>query len=189
MADKNDEEIALSVQNGSIQDFGILVDRYEGKLMRYAKRFLFSNDDAKDLVQDVFIKTYVNIRSFDAEKKFSSWIYRIAHNEFVNEIKKRQSRITIPIIFDSDAIFPHLVAKESVEGESERKETRRILEENLGKLGVKYREPLVLYYFEDMDYGEISDILGIPVSTVGVRLRRGKEMLKKHMNPQDKNGK
>ena len=173
----SDEEIVLRVQSGKKDDFGVLVERYEAKISRYARRFLFEYDDVEDLVQEVFVKAYTNIQSFDTDKRFSPWIYRIAHNEFVNAIKKK-SRLPVSF-FDPDTLFPHPVAKEDVEKDFERKETTEMLENCLEKLDVKYREVLTLYYFEEMKYGDIAEVLRIPVATVGVRLRRGREYLKK----------
>ena len=96
MMNKTDEEIARRAQEGDIESFGLLVGRYEAKITRYAGKFLLNNEDAKDLAQEVFIKAYVNIQSFDANRKFSSWLYRIAHNEFINAIRKRSwSRFSI----------------------------------------------------------------------------------------------
>src|SRR3989338_2927367 len=172
-----DEEIAAQVQKGIIEQFGILVRRYENKLIRYASKFLFDAEDAKDLVQEICIKAYANIQSFDTSRKFSSWIYRIAHNELVNAYKKKKREKVS--FFDLDLFFPHLVAKETADSELRRSEMREMLDRSLEKLDSKYREPLTLYYFEDMEYKEIAEILQIPVSTLGVRLRRGKEALKK----------
>ena len=92
IADLTDEQIVMKVQAGDTESFRVLVERYEPKMHRYAKRFLFAADDAKDLLQEIFIKTYVNIKSFDSERRFSPWIYRIAHNEFVNALKKKEKR-------------------------------------------------------------------------------------------------
>jgi len=173
---KTDEEIAFGVQKGDVQLFGTLVERYEAKLQRYAKKFLFGYHDSQDVVQDVFLKAFSNIRGFDTNRKFSSWIYRIAHNEFINAIKKRGHE---PLtFFDSDTLFPHPVAAENVEREIDIKQIQEILNKCLDKLDVKYREPLVLYYFQDLDYLSISEVLHIPVSTVGVRLNRGKIILR-----------
>src|ERR1700685_1546732 len=89
IVERTDEEIVKEVQGGDVESFRILVERYEPKMTRYARRFLFGADDAKDLLQEIFIKTYTNINSFDTERRFSPWIYRIAHNEFVNALKKK----------------------------------------------------------------------------------------------------
>ena len=173
----SDEKIAESIQTGNMDDFAELVLRYEAKMLRYARKFLFSSHDAQDLVQDVFIKAYVNIQSFDISKKFSSWIYRIAHNEFINAIKKK-SRMPLNF-FDPDVIFPHPVAKENPERDSDRREIAEMIEKSLSNINIKYREPLILYYLEELSYKEISDIMRVPTATVGVRLRRGKELVKK----------
>lgn len=174
--DKTDEEIAANVQRGDVDAFGELVERYETRITRYAGKFLLSGEDAKDLAQEVFIKAYMNIQSFDANRKFSSWLYRIAHNEFINAIKKR-SRIPA-LSFNFDTIFPHPVAKETSDSEANRRDLKEIMDKYIGKLNAKYREPLILYYFEEMSYQDISEVLSIPISTVGVRINRGKNLLK-----------
>lgn len=178
IADLTDEQIVVEVQKGDTESFRVLVERYEPKMHRYAKRFLFANDDAKDLLQEIFIKVYVNIRSFDSERRFSPWIYRIAHNEFVNALKKKKKDRNLLSLFYVDVLFPHPIAKETADEETMRQEIKKVLNGSLDKLDPKYREPLTLYYLEDMDYKEIAEILRVPVSTVGVRLQRGKAMLK-----------
>ncbi|MFZ3074163.1 MAG: RNA polymerase sigma factor [Minisyncoccales bacterium] len=179
MEELTDEEIARRAQKGDVESFSLLVGRYEKKITRYARKFLSHPDDVKDIVQDVFVKVYVNINSFDASRRFSPWIYRVAHNEFVNALRKKKSE-KISFI-DFDVFFPHPTAKETADSDVERIDLRRMLDSYLEKLPVKYREPLALYYFEEMDYREISDIMRLPISTVGVRLQRGKAMLKKAM--------
>lgn len=178
MTQQTDEQIALKVQAGESDLFGELIERYQSKLMRYARKFLFDPEDGTDLVQDTFIKAYENIKSFDASRRFSPWIYRIAHNEFVNALKKKQSSRTT-FAFDIDTLFPHLAAAETADSAVLERDLKQSLERYLDKLDSKYREPLILYYLESMDYKEISDILQIPVSTVGVRLARARGILKK----------
>ncbi|HTR18485.1 MAG TPA: RNA polymerase sigma factor [Candidatus Paceibacterota bacterium] len=177
MANETDEIVATRVQQGDSEAFGELVERYEDKLMRYARKFLRDPDDAKDIVQEVFIKAYENIQSFDATRRFSPWIYRIAHNEFVNAIKKRARGPVFGI--DLDVVFPHLAAGETADDQALERDTKEILEQCLDELDPKYREPLVLYYFEGLSYKDMADVLRIPMSTVGVRLARGKASLKR----------
>lgn len=171
-----DEELASGVQQGNLHLFGLLVERYEEKMMRYAKRFLFGHHDAEDMVQEIFIKAYTNIKSFDATRRFSPWLYRIAHNEFINNLRKKQ-REPVPF-FDPDTLLPHPIAPERADQQINDREIKEMLTWGLDKLAPKYREPLVLYYFEDLSYQEISDVLQIPVSTVGVRINRGKLALR-----------
>lgn len=174
--DKTDEEIDIEIKNGDREKFGILIDRYIDKLKRYGRKFIQNTVDIDDLVQDIFIKTYQNLESFDDTRKFSPWIYRIAHNEFVNQIRKK---ITQKMMFiDFDTFFPHPEATERADADTEKFFTDSILEKYLNQLDSKYREVLVLYFYEDMDYKEIGEVLAVPVSTVGVRIIRAKEKLK-----------
>ncbi len=175
ISETTDEQLAAAVQKGDTESFGQLVDRYQAKMLRYARKFLLA-DNAEDAVQEVFIKAYQNINSFDAAQRFSPWVYRIAHNEFINHLKK-QGREHLSF-FDPDTFFPHPVAKETAEGEAERGLAKQIVEANLEKLDSKYREALVLFYLEELSYKEISDILKIPVATVGVRIKRAREALR-----------
>ena len=92
MKDITDEAIVIRVQSGDAESFAMLVERYEQKMLRYTKRFLFQMEDTEDLVQEVFLKAFVNIKSVDTTRKFSSWLYRIAHNESINALKKKKKR-------------------------------------------------------------------------------------------------
>ena len=178
-----DEVIAFRVQKGDAESFGVLVERYEAKLLRYGRKFLSNGADVEDLVQEVFIKSYVNIKSFDPGLKFSPWIYRIAHNVFVNAVR---SKVRMPVFsFDLDLIFPQPIAPETADEEAHRAHTRKMLDECLDKIDPKYRETLVLYFYEDMSYKEIAEVLQIPVSTVGVRIARGKTVLKNILKDHD----
>jgi RNA polymerase sigma-70 factor (ECF subfamily) len=179
MIEETDEQIVIRVQKGDTDSFGILVFRYEQKMLRYGKKFLWDAEEIQDLVQDVFMKAYMNIQSFDATRRFSPWLYRIAHNEFVNSLKKRKASVFNFFDFDTDILFPHPTASETTDNETMRRMDKEFIEKCLGEIDSKYREVLVLSYYEEFEYQEISEILHIPISTVGVRLRRAKEQLKK----------
>ncbi len=179
ISEKADEEIARMVQSGNFELFGELVKRYEAKMKRYARKFLNITEDIEDVVQEVFIKVYQNIKSFNPERKFSSWLYRIAHNEFVNALKKRKRRKVFSF-FELDILLPYPVAKNDSQ-DIDLKGIRQAIDKYLDKLEIKYREPIILYYLEELSYKEIAGILHIPISTVGIRLKRGREKLKKLM--------
>ena len=179
MDDKNltDEEIVEQVLQDNIELFGLIIERYEKKLLRYGKKFLSDSDDIKDLVQEVFIKTYTNIASFDTNKKFSPWIYRIAHNCFINEIKRKSRVCIVPI--DTDTIFPQLFSLYDPEKEVLDNELKENLDLCLNIIDIKYKEIIILFYIENLSYKEISDILHISVNLVGIRLNRGKKAMRK----------
>lgn len=173
----SDEELVRLVQGGDTEIFGLLIERYEPKMMRYAKRFLFDSESAKDLVQEVFIKSYVNINGFDLTKKFSPWLYRIAHNSFINEIgRKNRDR---SLFFGADIFLPRLFSKDSAEKDLLDRELKEDLNACLANIALRYREVLVLYYFENLSYQEIADVLHIPVAAVGVRLSRARKAMRK----------
>lgn len=173
----SDELIVQLIQKGQTEPFSFLVSRYEGKLKAYAHKFLNNQQDVEDLVQETFIKSFVNIQSFDTTRKFSSWLYRIAHNTFINHLKKKKNDLVL--FFDPDTLFPHPIAKERPDKDVELKELREMLDYGLKKLDTKYKEPMILYYLQDLSYQDISDVMQIPVSTVGVRIKRAKASLAK----------
>ena len=177
--DLTDEEIALLVQKGNKEHFELIITRYTDKLNRYLSKFLSNIEDKQDLLQDVFVKCFVNINNFDTDQKFSPWIYRIAHNEAVNLLKKNSNRPFSFDIFDEALSFAHPKAKEDSESDSEKLLIKKYLDSVLEDIDTKYKEIVVLYFYEDMSYKDISDVLKIPVSLVGVMLQRGKKEIKK----------
>ena len=176
---RTDEELVALVQGNNQEAFGVLMDRYQSKLVRYGKRFLVHNEHITDIVQDVFIKTYTNIQSFDATRKFSPWIYRIAHNAFANELR-RKSRDKV-VYVDFDTLVEHPSYEFDPGEEEERVHIQALIEKGLDALSPTYKEIIVLYYIEEQSYQAISDILQVPMGTVGVRLRRAREALKKYV--------
>ncbi|MBT9175577.1 MAG: ECF RNA polymerase sigma factor SigW [candidate division WS2 bacterium] len=173
----SDEEIAKAVQIGDVSAFEVLIHRYEEKINRYIMRILPDYEEAQDLLQETFMKVYVNINSFDIKRRFSPWIYRIAHNEVINRVRKKNREMISP--FDLDTFLPISLKEEEMNKADYIKLAPAELDRCLEKLEVKYREPLLFFYIEELSYNDISDILRIPVSTVGVRIKRGKDMLKK----------
>jgi RNA polymerase sigma-70 factor (ECF subfamily) len=138
---------------------------------------IHKKDDVSDIIQVIFIKAYTNLQSFDTTRSFNSWIYRIAHNESVNHLKKRGKDKISFINFDT--FFPHPFAKEESDTMALSREDKERLEKSLADISPKYREVLVLYYYDELGYQEIADVLHIPIATVGVRIRRGKASLQK----------
>jgi len=173
-----DEDIVLALQKGDKEKFGVLMERYDKKLSRYGAKFLSSKENIEDIVQDVFISAFQNINDFDSSLKFSSWIYRIAHNAFVNGLKKQQKSPLLGL--DLDTLVSHAVVYEDpIAQEKEYEEMKKMIAIGLEGVKSKYREVLVLHYLEEFSYKEISDILQIPTGTVGIRVMRGKDALKK----------
>ncbi len=173
---EEDEVIAEKVQGGDSELFGILIERYETKLLRYGRKFLANPDDIVDIVQEVFISAYQHIQSFDTAHKFSPWVYRIAHNAFVNGLRKHSRN---PLLFvDFDTFLAHPVYEDPKDKEREQEEMKVLIEMGLELIAPKYREILILYYLEEMPYKDIAEVLQVPVGTVGIRAKRAKEALR-----------
>lgn len=174
---KRDEEICQLVQKGDSESFGVLIERYEKKIKRYLWKFLSQREDVEDLTQNIFLKAFENIQGFNPKRKFSTWLYAIAHNEMVNFLKKKK-RMPASLI-ELDTFLPYSLKDDSLRENLILNFQKEILEKAIKELSLKYREPLFLFYFENLSYQEISEILKIPISTVGVRIKRAKEYLKK----------
>ena len=176
VSDIGDEQVAARVQAGDAESFGILVERYEAKLLRYGRKFLARQEDIEDIVQDVFESAFKNIRSFDSARAFSPWIFRIAHNAYVNGLRK-QSRNPLTMLDFDTFVSHHVDEAGGAELGREQKEMKELIERGLETLSPKSREILVLYYLEEFSYQEIADILQVPIGTVGVRLKRARDSL------------
>lgn len=179
LAKVSDEKLALFMQENAGAGFEEVMDRYQNKLNRYVGGLVRDENQAEDIVQETFIAVYKNINSFDVNKKFSSWIYRIAHNKAINEIRK--SRIFIGLDKAKEVVDENHDSQK-IEKEIDKADARKLIEKSLNKLSIKYREVIILRFFEDRSYEEISDILRIPKNTVGVRIKRGLEELKRRLN-------
>lgn len=173
----SDGELARLVRESQPDLYSEIIKRYQVKLGHYLKKFIQNPDELEDVLQDVFIKVYKNLHSFDVKRPFSSWIYRVTHNEAVNYLRQHAAR---PVSLD-DNEYQILHEKISLGDRIDAALLRSRLVAELNQLKMKYRTPLMLYYFESRTYEEISDILRVPVNTVGTLLNRGKKMLKKNL--------
>lgn len=152
-----------------------LVLRYTPRLRRYLVRLMPGlGEEVEDVLQNVFLMAYVNSASFDARLSFSSWIYRIAHNEAVSWLRKKSARVpTVELGEDDCATFS--TSMELALDARAAALTRDAVARTLAVLDERHRSILVLRYLEGKSYEEISDILALPPGTVATRIRRAKE--------------
>lgn len=168
------EVVAQSLTDRS--SFALIVERYEDKLMRYIRRLgVSSYEDRQDILQEIFLKVYKNLNGYDSGLSFSSWIYRIAHNETISWYRKQNVRPEGHLISDNEELFLYIPdSSKSVEQLIDASIDAKRLKRALSLLDVKYRDPIILRFFEHKEYDEISDILKIPIGTVGTLISRGK---------------
>lgn len=173
----SDEELAKEASDGDMKSFELLVGRYEQPLLRYASYLVGNLDDAEDIVQITFIKTFQNLKSYKHGRKFSSWIYRIAHNSAMDQVKRTR---TINV---DDKFMEKIAAEDAgIAAKIDRQIRADDVQKCIAKLKSKYRIPVLLFYFQRKSYAEISDILRLPVPTVGVRINRAKKLLREYCN-------
>jgi len=175
---KTDRElVALTLKDNSWYQY--LMKRYERKLARYIKRICPMNkEDTEDVLEEVFIKVYRYLNDFNTDLSFSSWIYRIAHNEALSYLRKLDTQPKTVYSDPDSPVFGSL----SQDIDFQQKINEKYFEKNITKafdnLDEKYRSVLILKYLENKDYREISDILKKPMGTIATLINRGKKQLK-----------
>lgn len=166
----DDAKLAARAAEGDGRAFETIVERYEKPVYNAAYRIARDPDDAADITQTVFIKAYRNLGSYDPSRKFFSWLYRIAVNESINYIKKMHRSIAV----DEELG----VSSESPSRDLEQVEAGDQIQRALMELKLDHRIVVVLKYFLELSYSEISDIAGIPEKTVKSRLFTARQQLR-----------
>lgn len=172
-----DEQLVVAVREVDKELYSELIRRYSVKIGHYLRKFIRDSDELQDVIQLVFIKAYRNLYDFNSKRRFSPWLYRIAHNEAINYIKKYKKTTMSLDEAEWEIADEKINLKDSLDVKFLKEDIERIL----AKMRDKYREVLILYFFEQKTYEEISEIMRIPRNTVGVLLMRAKEFLKQFL--------
>jgi RNA polymerase sigma-70 factor (ECF subfamily) len=177
-----DTELVLRALAGREDGFEELVRRYQRPIVAYVYRMVGDYDSALDLAQEVFIKVYNSLGRYRPEFKFSTWIYRIAHNAAIDHLRRQGASRTeeIEIEGEGGSTFEKPLASKSPtpEQETERGERRAEIEEVVGLLPPAYRELIVLRHSHDLSYDEIAEVTGLPLGTVKNRIFRAREAMR-----------
>jgi len=173
---KLDDEKLVKKSLKDIKYFACLFERYEKKLVRYILRISsFSEEEANDVLQEIFLKIWKNLNRFDNSLKFSSWAYRIAHNTTVSEWKKSKSYGKDQQIKINDELFQNLPSRIDLTKEFQKENNNKEIRKILNVLPKKYSDVLVLKFLEEKNYNEISDILKKPSGTIATLIHRAKK--------------
>ena len=180
-----DGELVRTAVSGREAAFEELVRRYQRPIASYVYRMVGDYDAALDLTQEVFIKVYNSLSRYRSEFKFSTWIYKIAHNTAIDHLRRHTVRDQI---MTADGVGPRSeIAIESrrltPEQESEREERRLEIESVVQSLPAAYRELIVLRHSHDLSYDEIAEVAGLPLGTVKNRLFRAREAMRDLLVP------
>jgi RNA polymerase sigma-70 factor, ECF subfamily len=175
-----DRDLVSSAVVGLEGSFEELVRRYQRPISAYVYRMVGNYESALDLTQEIFIKVYSSLRQYRPEFKFSTWIYKIAHNAAVDHLRRTSTReqSLINTIEGEQFELPIESGRLSPEQESERKERRGEIEAVVRTLPSNYRELIILRHSQDLTYEEIVEVTGLPLGTVKNRLFRAREMMR-----------
>jgi len=177
-----DEQLVVRYRNGDEPAFRVLVERYLAPVYNFVHRYIENDGDASDITQDVFVATWKNLRRFDEDRQFKTWLFAIAKNTALNWLKRKK-----PLLFsqfetaEGDGGLAESVADTTQASETlaSRLDAKHRLTSVLGSLGVMYRTVIEMRYAKGYTFKEISDSLGEPLHTVKSRHRRGLQALKR----------
>ena len=180
LSSATDRDLVASAAGGLDRGFEELVRRYQRPISAYVYRMVGDYDAALDLTQEIFIKVYGSLARYRPEFKFSTWIYKIAHNAAIDHLRRSSGRERSLINGTEDYHYDLPIESEglSPEQQSEREERRVEIESVVRSLPTAYRELIVLRHSQDLTYEEIVDVTGLPLGTVKNRLFRAREMMR-----------
>jgi RNA polymerase sigma factor (sigma-70 family) len=181
----SDKTIVTNILNGNIQGFAIVVRNTEKLVTQIVRKMITNENDQKDLVQDIYLKTYQNLSSFQFKSKLSTWIANIAYNTTLNYLEKKR----IPIIGNENTIENNFTSTDNPELEIIKTEAVDILIAEIDKLPPLYKTLITLYHLEELPNKEIAEITNLPEGTIKSYLSRARKILKDNINFYYKNEK
>ena len=173
----DDEQLVeRTCKDGDNQAFAELVRRHQGKVRGLLLRLTANPTVSDDLAQEVFLRAYRALVGFEGRSRFSTWLYRIAYNVFLNHRTRTRELAALPAGFESQAAAPESELSPA------RLDLRRDLSAAIAALPERYRAVVTLHYLEDVSYPEIAEILDLPLGTVKTHLHRAKKMLRAQLS-------
>jgi len=185
---RTDEELVAQSIRGDTESFNQLILRWERPIYALAYRVLGREEEARDIVQETFLRAFRSISKFRGQAKFSSWIYRIALNLCRDWIRRERRAPILPTPEGVDIV--ELAADrepaESIEDLVARHDMSRAVAEAMARLPEEQRTAIILKEYHGMTFQEIADLQGCPLSTVKTRLYQGLHVLRRHLQEQGK---
>jgi RNA polymerase sigma-70 factor, ECF subfamily len=178
-ADLDSADVAR-VLAGEAGAFEGIVRRWQRPLVNMAWRYCRDRGRAEEMAQEAFIRAWRGLKSWRSESNFSTWLFSIAANVYRSELKRFPR--ALPLEEVAEPVVPG-----SQDDELEERGEREALRRAVLALPRGYREPVILFYFHEMDVGKAARTMGLPEGTVKARLARGRDLLRKrfpHLNPQ-----
>jgi RNA polymerase sigma-70 factor (ECF subfamily) len=188
----SDEQLVKKCLQGDSQAFEELAIKYQNKIYALSYRYMGNEEDAYDMAQEAFIKAYRSLRSFKGDSSFGTWMYRIATNVCLDELRRRKRRI-IPLSLDEP-----LATRDGDEVEKEiadtsptadiiyeQKELSQYIQQVLDEMKPDHKSTIILRDIMDLTYDEIAQVLNCSIGTVKSRLSRAREALRKKLGERE----
>ena len=177
----SDEKLILRFQEGDINAYNELVKRYKDRLLNFVLRYFNNVEQAEDVVQDTLIKLYTQASYYKNVAKFSTWIFTIAKNNALTELRKNKRKKTDSLWTEDGQIIDINSKEESLDSKVQNEIAIDQLNKFLDEIPENFRMAVVLRDFQELSYEEISKILEIPIGTIKSRINRGRIQLAEKM--------
>jgi RNA polymerase sigma-70 factor (ECF subfamily) len=185
MNEDQDHVLVRRTLRGDKEAFEMIVREYQQPLLNYVGRMVGERELALDFTQDVFVKAYASLRSFEPRYKFSTWLFRIASNLIIDHWRKKKLptfSLSEPLGEDGDCLTLDVPDTEASVGRKfELAELRRKVEAALEKLPGPLRELFVWRHINELSYEEMAEIKGVPLGTIKNRVFQAKEMVRRYL--------
>lgn len=172
---KSDIFFIEQVLNGRVNAFSHLIDRHKDKAFNLALRISGNREEAEEIAQDAFLKAYRALDRFKMKSSFETWLYRIVYNTAISLVRARKKGILSIEDFPADAI--DFMTYNTREEDAENEYRNSLVNFALQKINEEERAIISLYYYDELDTGEISEITGISKSNIKVRLFRARQKM------------
>lgn len=172
----SDEDLIERFQKGDVYAFDLIVKRYKEQLLNFVYRFVGSQEEAEDIVQETFLRVYRKRHAYKRIAKFSTWIYTIAGNLSRTELRRRKRRRMFSV---TDMGFEDRDYEIADDGHNPETQVDSVIQEEIihweiNNLSPKFREVIILRDVQELSYEEISKIIKVPIGTVKSRVNRGR---------------
>ena len=185
----SDMDMVRRVQGGEVAAFDQLVLRYRGRVYSVIYNLTSNREDASDLTQDAFIKSFQSINRFQGQSSFFTWLYRIAVNSTLTHLRKNRLRtfFSFEKINEEDKVSAEVIAALTDESGADHETFARELQEKLNeamqKLSIPHRTVITLFEIDGLSHQEIAEIMNCSVGTVRSRLHYAKQLLQAELQP------
>ena len=176
-----DEKLILRFQDGDINAYNELVKRYKDRLLNFVFRYFNNREQAEDVVQETLIKLYTHASYYKNIAKFSTWIFTIAKNNALTELRKNKRKQTDSLWTDDGKVIDINSKDQSLDVKVQNEIAIDQLNKFLDEIPENFRIAVVLRDFQELSYDEISKILEIPIRTIKSRINRGRIQLAEKM--------